>query len=64
MRNLVTLCTFHHKLVHEGGYTVQRIVISITFLIPQLLEIEYESHFSTTFVIQLGNQTEHFIRAN
>ena len=24
MRNLVTLCTFHHKLVHEGGYTVQR----------------------------------------
>ena len=25
MSNLVTLCTFHHKLVHEGGYTVQRI---------------------------------------
>ena len=24
MSNLVTLCTFHHKLVHEGGYTVQR----------------------------------------
>ena len=24
MRNLVTLCTFHHKLVHEGGYSVQR----------------------------------------
>ena len=24
MRNLVTLCTVHHKLVHEGGYTVQR----------------------------------------
>ena len=25
MSNLVTLCAFHHKLVHEGGYTVQRI---------------------------------------
>ena len=24
MSNLVTLCTFHHKLVHEGGYSVQR----------------------------------------
>ena len=24
MRNRVTLCTFHHKLVHEGGYSVQR----------------------------------------
>ena len=23
MSNLVTLCAFHHKLVHEGGYTVQ-----------------------------------------
>ena len=22
--NLVLLCSFHHKLVHEGGYTVQR----------------------------------------
>ena len=24
MSNLVTLCAFHHKLVHEGGYSVQR----------------------------------------
>ena len=25
MSNLVTLCTFHRKLVHEGGYTVQHV---------------------------------------
>ena len=24
MSNLVTLCRFHHKLVHEGGYSVRR----------------------------------------
>ena len=23
MSNLVELCTYHHKLVHEGGYRVQ-----------------------------------------
>ena len=22
LRNLVSLCRFHHKLIHEGGYTV------------------------------------------
>ena len=35
MSNLVTLCTFHHKLVHEGGYTVQPVSGgALTFRIP------------------------------
>ena len=24
MSNLLSLCRFHHKLVHEGGYTISR----------------------------------------
>lgn len=24
LRNLLTLCTFHHMLVHEGGYSIER----------------------------------------
>ena len=35
MSNLVTLCGFHHKLVHEGGYTVQPVSGgALTFRIP------------------------------
>ena len=24
MRNLMLLCTHHHRLVHEGGFTIRR----------------------------------------
>ena len=34
MSNLVRLCRFHHRLVHEGGFSVERRGERIVFLRP------------------------------
>src|SRR5690606_22001092 len=33
-RNLIALCTFHHTLVHEGGFTLERGADGLRFLAP------------------------------
>jgi len=36
LKNLITLCTFHHALVHEGGYSIRRLEDgSFAFLSPE-----------------------------
>ena len=40
IENLVTICSYHHQLLHEGGYSVQRIGRSkIRFRTPRGKEI-------------------------
>ena len=59
LENLVTLCTFHHGLVHEGGFSIERTDGGFAFFAPNGERLPESGRLDSWTIARLTDAAEH-----